>query len=154
MGASDLDLLAAYRATTWTLALPQGLCYLRLTDHVPIHPRPLGIITAYNPASELRTPEENRAANRALLRELEEAGADAYPAVAEGTGEEAERWREPGFAVAGLPKEALVALGERHGQNAIVWVDREGRATLVVTRSGFCGRGVGEVLSQPVGPPR
>lgn len=145
MESDDLDLLAAYRATTWTLELPDGPFRLRLTEPVAVL-RPLGIITAYNPASVLCTEAENRAANLELQRELEAAGVVIYDVVAASTGEEGERWTEPGFAVAGLPREVLVSLGERYGQNAIVWVDEEGRATLVVTRPGFCGRGVGEVL--------
>jgi hypothetical protein len=143
---NDLDLLAAYRATTWTLELPGGLAQLRLDTAASLHPRPLGIITAYNPASAPCPREANRAAHEELRRELERAGALLYCAVAHGTGEEAERWTEPGFAVAGVELPLLVALGERFGQNAIVWVDEAGEPALVVTRAGFCGAEVGEIL--------
>lgn len=146
---SDLDLLAAYRATIWTVELPGGLAQLRLDESAPLHPRPLGIITAYNPASAPCLGEENRAANEELRRELERAGALLYCAVAHGTGEEAEKWTESGFAAVGVELPLLVALGERFGQNAIVWVDDAGQPALVVTRAGFCGASVGEILPTP-----
>ncbi len=146
---NDLDLLAAYRATSWTVELPGGQARLRLDESAPLHPRPLGIITAYNPASVPRSDKDNRAANEELRRELERAGAAVYPALAHGTGEEAQEWTEPGFAAVGAELPLLVTLGERFGQNAIVWVDEAGEPALVVTRAGFCGARVGEILPTP-----
>lgn len=142
----DPELLHAYRTTTWTVHLSSGTVHVRPNNAVPLQlPRPLAIITAYNPASEIRSKAENEAANRRLSLALQHAGARCFPAVAGGTGPEADRWTEPGFAVAGLLRAQVVALGEQFGQNAIVWIDAPG-AELLVTRPGFCGCEPGTVL--------
>ncbi|HEX2093294.1 MAG TPA: DUF3293 domain-containing protein [Longimicrobiaceae bacterium] len=142
----DSGLLRAYFATTWTVHSPGGTLVLRLTDAVPPGSplRPGGVVTAYNPASLLRAPEENREANRTLEAEIRSAGAAFWPAVAGGTGPDAARWMEPGFFLPGPVRPLLVELGVRSGQNAVVWVDPGGTPRLVVTRPGFCGREPGE----------
>lgn len=143
---NDHTLLAAYRATTWTIATARGEIRIHLADPVPLPTRSLGIITAYNPASLLRTDEENRAANPRLRAELKAAGGEIIPALASGTGPDAEQWTEPGFAVYGLSRAALIAFGRRFGQNAIVWIDARGRPALVVTRPGFGGSRAGDTV--------
>jgi len=141
---SDTDLLRAYGATTWRVATAGGPVELRLG--APTVLRSLAILTAYNPRSELRAREPNEAANARLAADIVRAGGSAAPALALGTGDDADAWTEPGFAVSGLDLASVVALGVRYGQNAIVWVDEAGRAGLVVTRSGFCGYDVGHRL--------
>lgn len=138
----------AYRATTWVLDSPDGRVPLRLSSPLSpgVVPLPAGIVTAFNPGSVLRDPAENRRANAELHRALQEIGAVPIPCTALGVGPDAERWTEPGFAVAGLPRTALVALAQRFGQNAIVWIDAAGHPSLVATRPGFCGRAPGDVL--------
>jgi hypothetical protein len=142
---SDAELLSAYRATTWRVETPGGALTLRLGDTVEALPA-TAIITAYNPASEKQSDEENVAANAKLLRDLERAGGTWLHAVGHDTEPGAAEWTEPGFAVSGLDLAHAVALGERYGQNAIVWIDERGNSALVVTRSGFCGCDVGQRL--------
>ena len=152
---SDAELLRAYGDTTWTVTLPDAReLLLRLPPAPPPDPALFGaaIITAYNPASRAHSAADNRAADLALRERLADLPAQhpeqvhIHPALAHGTGAHAEQWDEPGYAIRGIPRSTAVALGADFGQNAIVWIDAAGCATLVVTRSGFCGRAQGEVL--------
>lgn len=149
MPATDEELLAAYRATVWTVYARGGA--LRVGLERPAPPAsgllPAAILTAYNPLSVLRPDPENRAADERLRAELARRGASAARAVAGGTGPDADRWTEPGFAVTGLPLAEVVALAAELGQNAIAWIDESGTISLVATRAGFCGRAVGETIA-------
>jgi hypothetical protein len=141
----DAALLAAYLATTWTVRLPAGPVPVRVGAPAPDPAlRPSGIVTACNPASRRRDTARNRHANVLLLRRLDAMGLAWLPALAHGTGAEAHLWDEPGFALPGAPREAVVALGRRFGQNAVVWMDAAGRVSLAATRDGFCGCRVGQ----------
>jgi hypothetical protein len=142
-------LLAAYRATTWTVRLPRGPAPVRIGRQAPEALRPSGIVTAHNPASLPRDPAWNRRANELLLRAICARGLEWYPSLAQGTGADARLWDEPGYALAGAPREAVVALGRRFGQNAVVWIDARGDVALVATREGFAGCRVGEGVPLP-----
>ena len=139
--SDDLGLLRAYESTCWRVSLPDGAVVLGLDTPAPPLLRGTGIITGWNPESVIRSRSANEAANLALRQSLLSAGATLFPALAgEGV------WEEPGFAVAGLGRGTLVQFGERWGQNAVVWFDAAGQASLAVTRSGFCGRRVGDAI--------
>jgi hypothetical protein len=146
--ASDLTLLRAYRSTTWTISLPGGAVELRVGDTLPSSAAiaPGFVITAYNPSSNLASHEENLAAHALLEMELAGSAASIHPSWAEGTGAAAPLWKEPGFLVRGLSRARAVALGERYGQNAIVWIGEDGRVVLLGTRRGFCGCNPGDPL--------
>jgi hypothetical protein len=139
--ASDLNLLRAYRSTTWKISLPGGAVELRVGDTLPSSTAvaPGFVITAYNPSSKLASHEENLAAHALLAMDLTGRAAAIHPSLAEGTGAAARAWTEPGFLVRGLSRARAVALGERYGQNAIVWIEEDGRVVLIATRRGFCG---------------
>lgn len=145
LGGSDEALLAAYRATTWSVRYAGRSIRIR-----PGHPAPgalghFAVITAYNPASAATPLADNRRATRALGRGL--AGRAWRPARAHGTGADARRWDEPGFAVLGPDaRRSAVELGRALGQNAILAGAPGQPVVLVVTREGFCGRPVGESL--------
>lgn len=144
---TDARTLAAYRAAVWTVAIAGvGPVQLRLPGLAPAALRPSGIVTAYNPASALRTPEENARAHRRLRNELGRLGLRWHRCVADADDADSPRWREPGFCVPGPTRDAVVALGERFGQNAVVWVEPDGRVVLVATRRGFAGYGVGDTI--------
>ena len=144
---SDRSTLAAYRAAVWTLDLPHaGPVRLRLPGPAPAALRPSGIVTAYNPASALRTARENALAHRRLRAELRRRGLRWLRCVADAPDTGSAEWREPGFCVLGCARDTVVALGARSGQNAVVWIDADGLAALVATRDGFAGCRVGEVI--------
>jgi Protein of unknown function (DUF3293) len=144
---SDAELLEAYRQTVWTVEMPAGTLSVRL-DGAPADPqlRPSGIVTAYNPASIPRTAEENRHADQELMRHVRSLGVPFRRTVGKGTGPGAEGWEEPGFLLLGDVRPLLVELGLVFGQNAVVWVDGAGAASLVCTRARFADRLPGQKI--------
>jgi hypothetical protein len=136
-------LVQAYRSATWTVELPAGMLPLRL-DGTPADPqlRPSGIVTAYNPASIARTPEQNRDADQELLRHVRSLGVPFRRTTARGE----EGHEEPGFLLLGEVRPLLVELGLVFGQNAVVWIDESGEASLVCTRAGFAGQLPGQKI--------
>lgn len=144
---TDRSAVAAYRAAVWTLDLPHaGPVRLRLPGPAPAALRPSGIVTAYNPASALRTARENALAHRRLRAELRRRGLRWLRCVADAPDAVSAEWREPGFCVLACARDTVVALGARFGQNAVVWIGEDGRAVLVSTRHGFAGCRVGETI--------
>ena len=138
---SDPELLEAYRHTVWTVEMPAGSLDVRLEGRaVDPQLRPAGIVTAYNPASIARTPDENRAADQELMRHVRSLGVPFRRTLAQGTGAGAEQWEEPGFLLLGDVRPLVVELGLVFGQNAVIWIDATGAASLVCTRAGFAGR--------------
>lgn len=144
MSGPDEALRAAYLATTWSVRAPGGSLRLAPGRPAPRPLRPAAIVTAYNPASVRASLAENRAAARRLLDEVAALGVPCLPARAHAP---APRWNEAGVALLGpAPLDAAVRLGVAWAQNAVLAVDDDGLVSLVVTRPGFCGRGVGEVI--------
>ena len=143
---SDAELLDAYRSTVWTVETATGALDVRLDSPADPQLRPAGIVTAYNPASIARTPEENRAADQELLRHVRALGVPFRRTVARGAGPGADEWEEPGFLLQGDVRPLLVELGLVFGQNAVVWADATGAVSLVCTRAGFAGRRPGQKI--------
>lgn len=141
---SDAELLDAYRGTTWTVEMAAGTLEVRLDTPADPQLRPSGIVTAYNPASIARTPDENRAADQELLRHVRSLGVQFRRVVASGAGPDA--WEEPGFLLLGDVRPLLVELGLVFGQNAVVWTDATGATSLVCTRAGFAGMRPGQKI--------
>lgn len=146
----DQAVLAAYRATRWTVEAPSGPVDLRpgqrLADEA--FPLPAAVVTAYNPGSILRSADENLEADAALEAAVRAAAGErrCYRALAHGSGPDAWRWEEPGFALTAVSLERAVAIGEAFGQNAILWVPADGVPQLVSTRPGFAGSRPGTIL--------
>lgn len=141
---SDEELLEEYRRTDWSVETPAGTLHVRLDGEVPDESlRPSGIITAYNPASMPRADEENRAADLELMRHVRSLGVAFRRTEAHGSDP---AWTEPGFLLLGDVRPLLVELGLVFGQNAVVWVDGAGGASLVCTRAGFAGRRPGQKI--------
>ena len=80
---------------------------------------PVVVVTAWNPDSEVRPEEINRAANEALVADLDRRGLRHWPA----TGRDPEvLHHEDGVAVTGMTEAEGIALGRRFGQAAVfVW---------------------------------
>ncbi|MGH7458415.1 MAG: DUF3293 domain-containing protein [Longimicrobiaceae bacterium] len=139
-------LLAAYRTTRWTVYGPKGPAEVRPGQPAPGWLLRSGVVTGWNPGSELRQGAINRKANQRLRRLLAGEGATLFATTARGTGAGARPWTEPGFAVLGLARERLVEIAHDFGQNAIIWIGDAGVAELVAARPGFAGRSPGETL--------
>jgi len=144
---SDAELLAAYRDTAWSVEAPGGAAWVRSGAIAPAALRPAAIVTAYNPASRLRPPEENRRADEALRARIRALGLHPWRVTAHGTGaDDPSAWDEPGWCLAGDTRDAAIELGRGFGQNAIVWIDGAGTVSIVCTLDGFLGAAVGEVV--------
>jgi len=140
---SDRDLLAAYRTTTWTVETADEDLLVRPGQSAPVPLRPSAIVTAYNPASRAASPAANRRADAALRARLDALHLPALRTLAHGS---SPAWDEPGWCIPGPVREIAVSLAAGLGQNAIVWIDAAGDVTIVVTRDGFCGARVGDVI--------
>lgn len=143
---SDAELLDAYRGTTWTVEMTAGTLDVRLAAPADPQLRPSGIVTAYNPASIARTPDDNRASDQELLRHVRSLGVQFRRVVATGGGAGADAWEEPGFLLLGDVRPLLVELGLVFGQNAVLWIDATGAVSLVCTRAGFAGMRPGQKI--------
>lgn len=128
---------AAYRATTYRVAAPDGPIDLRVgARSAPLAAwlRARGAaswayLAAVNPASRQLAPADNAARHAALQTALEQGGYDilAGEAIAD-----AGDWPvEPGFLACGLGCHEAAVLAARFGQNAFLWGERDGVATLV-----------------------
>lgn len=143
----DSELLAAYGQTVWTVSTRNGERRFRLGAGALSDPAlmPAGIITAYNPRSRRLSAAENAARDETLTRELGRTGYSLFRTLATDPDPDS-KWDEPGFAAVGAPLDELVEIAGRFDQNAIVWIDSQGDAGLVVTRQGFCGASTGQRL--------
>lgn len=138
---NDADLVSAYRRTRYEIRLTPPV---RVQIGAPVA-RALSstaILTAYNPASEIRTADTNARADARLGDVLAAWGVPPIRSIALDP-DGGEEWTEPGFAVRGLPRVVVVELAETFGQNAIVWIGGDAVARLVVTRRGFAGLPLG-----------
>jgi hypothetical protein len=144
---TDAELLAAYQATAWSMSAPGGTAWVRSGTPAPAALRPSAIVSAYNPASQPQSIDQNRLADEALLARIHALGLVHWRALAHASGnDDPSAWDEPGWCIPGGVREAAVALGRDFGQNAIVWIDAAGDVAMVCTRDGFCGAMVGEVV--------
>lgn len=124
MDPSTENLLGAYSVADYTVFF-QGL---RLRFHVgdiapESLPRPMALITAWNPFREKLSHEMNQAANGALLNDIKELGLEHWGALAE---DHLGEHREVGFAVHPISEQEAIHLGAQHGQLAIVYLDEKG----------------------------
>lgn len=78
-------------------------------------------ITAWNPASELRSDTANETADTLLVGQLDAAGAPRLAAWAQGADGD---WREPGWLVAGLDDTTSSTLAQEFGQAGILMWER------------------------------
>ena len=84
-------------------------------------PRPLFVLTAWNPWSQARSREENDSANLALEAAIYDEGGWLYPAVGRSPDGE---WFEESFAVTGISRRTARRLGRQFGQHAIFQLSR------------------------------
>lgn len=136
--ALDPDLLAAYEDSDYVvhdkpeLVLKIGVPSPRLDALLEKERAPCAaFVTAANPRSKPRTPEENAAALAGLDQLV---AASGYPSR-KGEGRESNgSWVEPSRLVIGITRENAEALGRLFGQNAIVFIEKGRAPELVVLR--------------------
>lgn len=143
--ATTSDLEAAYRATTYRVFLPGGVCDLRLgvvSETLRCWLETAGatrfaIVTACNPGSQPVDAEQNALRQAQLECELLEAGFEPYAAenIADGSG-----WAdEESCFIADMGRDEALALAMKHGQLAIVCGGADGLPELAWT-SGQAGQ--------------
>ena len=133
-------LIAAYRATDYVIALPDGPLTVHIGRFNPTlaawmqaHCAKTGAyITAWNPYSRPTNDSENAAANDQLLRCIRHAGLSHFPCSGQDPGGQ---WpAEPGFWILGADRRWLNRIGRRYGQNAIVLASQRAKPGLVRLR--------------------
>ena len=138
---NNVDLDEAYRTTRY-VAIWHGVEYEARVDCpspaidalLDAHGAGSGVfVTAWNPRSEPRPVEENRARDADLRAELACRGVAFVDHV--GRGVDAD-WTEEGAFALDWPLAEALAVAERFGQNAVVHVERRRPARLVFTRLG------------------
>ncbi len=131
--------LQAYRETEYRVAgdtpltLRVGLaCPELLSLHARHRCSTSAFVTACNPCSRSLTDAENHARHAQLGAELASRGLAHF----EGVGQHPTNgWPgEPSYLILGLDLEAARALGNRHEQNAIVWIGPDSVAQLILLR--------------------
>lgn len=136
----DEALLAAYRATDYRVRLRHGgWIGIRVDAVLPeplralVDARAWAFVTAWNPHSQPRTPDENRLAQRTLLQRLRTLPVVAaiHPAIGVGAG----GWREPSLFVIGLEPAWLDGILDGFGQNGYLHGRGGGPARLRLLRS-------------------
>ena len=130
------ELLAAYKEADYVifgepeLVLKIGEPSARLDALLDEEGAPSAVfITAANPRSEPRKPEENAAALEKLDQIIAAVG---YPWRAGEGREPGGSWREPSRLVIGIWRENAETLGRLLRQNAIVWIERGKAPELVI----------------------
>ena len=131
------ELEAAYRATTYRIFLPGGVCDLRpgaASETLRCWLETAGatrfaILTAHNPGSSLVDAEKNALRQAQLECDLLESGYEPY------AGEnvaDSDAWSdEESCFVLDIPVAEALALGAKFGQNAIIYGSDDGVPELV-----------------------
>jgi Protein of unknown function (DUF3293) len=148
-GAEDAKataLLAAYRATEYRARDAAGEAGVRIGAHSAAFDallarngaRRAAFVTAWNPGSEPRPEAENRAAGERLAEAARAMDLRTLPQSGVPDGED---WApEEGLLLLDATREQAVAIAERFGQNAIVWVERGKVGELAMTGAGVLSR--------------
>lgn len=137
------QLLTAYRATTYRVAVPGGTLALRIDQHDAQLATLLqetgtdcaALLTAWNPASERQSPAGNAMRQQALLHDLAAGGYRCLPGtnVPDGGDGHSEGWSEDSVLVFNIALPAAREIASRYGQNAFLWIDRHATPRLIVT---------------------
>jgi len=131
------ELVAAYRAARYEVAAGFDLAISTPSAALAAWHTGHGVscsalITACNPASQPHSQQQNQNATRKLETALLRRKLAFSPTLA--LDSEGNWPAEPGFLIAGLAREAAMALGRRFGQNAIVWAGADAVPGLVLLR--------------------
>jgi sugar phosphate isomerase/epimerase len=131
------ELLEAYRRTKFIVDQPDGETIIRhgecnhdigkmLLEHAV---RSGAFITAHNPHSQRLSENENRNRHLALIADVEKQGLPYFT----GRGVGAEDWpAEESLFVLGVSRDLASMLGRKYGQVAIVWVEADRAAEVVL----------------------
>ncbi|MDE2260441.1 MAG: DUF3293 domain-containing protein [Betaproteobacteria bacterium] len=89
-------------------------------------------VSAYNPRSEPHTDGENARAQACLTQDVQQMGLQYLEGVGEDPGGECAG--EPCLLVLGISREKAIMLGNKYGQNAMLWSEADGMPQLLLLR--------------------
>jgi hypothetical protein len=121
------ELLNAYLTTKYLVHTPKGETIILIGKrHPEIDPfvenlelKSWAYITAYNPHSELLPKEANQQRQGDLKKTIQDTGLSYFEGEGIGTDE---TWEpEPSVFIPGITEDVAIRLGEKYGQNAIVF---------------------------------
>lgn len=133
---SKPELEKHYLQTTYSVFIEEDKCDIRIGEPVPSNIQQLlnnenktaAILTAWNPASQPLSSQENISRNELLKHEILKTNYLVFKARGEG---DSSQWAaEEGYFILGITKDEIDKLAVKFGQNAYVWLE-QGKATLV-----------------------
>lgn len=126
----QIELLKAYIETSYELYINGNTVPISLRVGQP-YPKNLtqdwigqglAVITAWNPASQFMSLQENRERQKSLKADLMAGPGQVFDAIGRSiTGP----WAEESLAVTNISLEDAIQVGATYGQNAILWVTSE-----------------------------
>ena len=130
------ELQAVYARAVYRVDAQPGPFFLRVGEHSPDleswlrkqGARSFAFISAANPGSQLLPEAENEDRHRRLVSQVSAAGlraSDGESYAAAGGG-----WRERSLLIAGLAREAAMAMAREFGQVALLWGETGGPVEL------------------------
>jgi hypothetical protein len=130
MSQAPPDLIAAYLKTEYQVS-GRVRCTLKVGEHntallalFEAHSvSSAAFITAWNPLSQIQTDDENRAAQKRLLRAIKTLGLTSLDGVGRASDSD---WAEDSLLVLGISLEQATALARDFRQHAFVWADGDG----------------------------
>ena len=140
MSAISAELIADYRAATYRVDSPAHTINLTIDEyskeleslHSHYQVASSAFITAYNPYSEPTAPEANRAAQEALMTQIEALHLPSIPGA--GVCADIDSSPEPSVLILGISFEQAIALAHQYRQNAFVFNDKTAIPTLHLCR--------------------
>jgi hypothetical protein len=135
--AKTTELEALYKATTYRVFLPGGICELRIGEACEVlrcwletaGAANFAVITAHNPGAQSGTATQNAEQQAQLECELIEGNYEPY--AGENVADDNNWPAEECCFIADIALEDACALGEDYGQNAIVYGGADGLPSLV-----------------------
>lgn len=116
-----LKTIQGYKNTRYEIHWNDGIETVLIDAKPKMNKTTIGIITAYNPLSQVLPIEENEARNMILAQKLEAFGCTYF--VAYGKDPSGAWEAEKSFAVLGLTKAQITQLAKEFNQHAIVFVE-------------------------------
>jgi ADP-ribosylglycohydrolase len=116
-----LKTIQGYKNTRYEIHWNDGIEVVLIDSKPRMNKTTIGIITGYNPHSQILPKEENEARNASLIKKLEEFGCTCFNAF--GTDPTGEWEAEKSFAVLGLTKAQITQLAVEFNQHAVVFME-------------------------------
>ena len=136
----SIGLIKAYQNTEYQFSSEKGLGRLYIDSHCQDLESLMRsneydsacFISAFNPFSVERSQVDNFKANEELRKEISALGLTYHDGI--GVDPSGEWEGEPSFLIMGISRTESMRLGNKYGQNAIVWIDSRAIPKLILLR--------------------